>query len=228
MDFHLQSSSPCIDHSTTLTYARYDYDSVKRPQGLTYDMGAFEYFATSLPINLLYFNARLIQKTALLTWITASEQSNKLFIIQHSTDGIHFITIGNMNGNGTSNRQNNYEFTDNHPVKNRINYYRIIQVDINGQSTASNIIALNFEDKKFNLALYPNPAQNNLRVTIPEPGKKLSMKIFDVSGKMQWSNVYYKSSSLVNIDISRLGKGTYELIVIMENGIRKSITFIKH
>ncbi|MEO6288891.1 MAG: T9SS type A sorting domain-containing protein [Ginsengibacter sp.] len=225
-DFHLKLGSPFIDVSTTLAYANYDYDSIKRPQGLAYDMGAFEY-AASLPISLLYFNGRISQQTAILTWATDSEQNNKLFNIQHSTDGIHYTTIGNVNGSGTTNSQHNYEFTDNHPVPDSINYYRIVQVDINGQSNASNIIALHFEDRNFNLVFYPNPAQNNLLVKVPDQEKKLLMKIFDVSGKMQWSKSYYNTSSLVNIDISRLGKGAYELVVIMDNGIRKTATFIK-
>ena len=226
LDFHLKSSSPCIDASSTLAYANYDYDSIKRPQGLAYDMGAFEYTTSILPVSLLYFNARAIQRNALLTWITAVEQNNKFFIIQHSTDGIHFITLGNVNGHGNSNTQNSYEFTDGHPTPDIINYYRILQVDFDGQSNASNIVALSFEES-FTLALYPNPAQNNLRVSIPAPGKKLDMKIIDMSGKVHWSNIFYKSSPLINIDISRLGKGAYQLVVIMENGNRKSTTFIK-
>jgi hypothetical protein len=43
-DFHLKSTSPCINTSITLPYVLTDYDSISRPQGTGYDMGAYEFF----------------------------------------------------------------------------------------------------------------------------------------------------------------------------------------
>lgn len=226
LDLHLQPSSPCIDASTTLAYSAYDYDSVKRPQGIAYDIGAFEY-AGSLPVTLLDFEGRIIQTTAVLSWTTSSEQNNKLFDIQHSTDGIHFTTIGNVNGNGTSNQQHNYEFTDAHPALDYINYYRLLQVDVDGQFNLSKVIALHFESSFVNMALYPNPAHNYLLVSVPANGQKLTMKIFDVTGRMHWSDLYNNPSALINIDISRLGKGIYQLVIENSNGKRNSLSFMK-
>lgn len=44
-DFHLLSSSPCIDKGKTTYKTMKDFDGVIRPQGSGYDVGAFEYFA---------------------------------------------------------------------------------------------------------------------------------------------------------------------------------------
>jgi hypothetical protein len=41
-DFHLTSGSP-IDKGTTLKLVPYDKDLVSRPQGASYDFGAYEY-----------------------------------------------------------------------------------------------------------------------------------------------------------------------------------------
>jgi len=41
-NFQLQSHSICIDNGTDVS-VKYDYENVKRPQGLGYDIGAFEY-----------------------------------------------------------------------------------------------------------------------------------------------------------------------------------------
>jgi parallel beta-helix repeat protein len=41
-DFHLQSTSPAINAGTTLTEVAKDFDGVSRPQGGSYDIGAFE------------------------------------------------------------------------------------------------------------------------------------------------------------------------------------------
>lgn len=48
-DFHLQSSSPAIDHGTTLAAVTTDTDGVMRPQGSAYDIGAYEFGSGTTP-----------------------------------------------------------------------------------------------------------------------------------------------------------------------------------
>ncbi|MBS1632785.1 MAG: T9SS type A sorting domain-containing protein [Bacteroidetes bacterium] len=49
-DFHLLSGSPGINSGKTLEYVKTDFDSITRPQGTAYDMGAYEFqTVTSLP-----------------------------------------------------------------------------------------------------------------------------------------------------------------------------------
>src|SRR5262249_44758402 len=42
-DYHLQAGSVCIDNGTATNALNDDFDGVTRPQGLGYDMGAFEF-----------------------------------------------------------------------------------------------------------------------------------------------------------------------------------------
>jgi hypothetical protein len=42
-DFHLQSNSPAINAGQTLPSVTVDFEGTTRPQGLGYDIGAFEY-----------------------------------------------------------------------------------------------------------------------------------------------------------------------------------------
>lgn len=42
-DYHLQSSSPCVDTGVMMTQATQDIEDIIRPQGLGSDMGAYEY-----------------------------------------------------------------------------------------------------------------------------------------------------------------------------------------
>jgi PKD repeat protein len=46
-NFHLQSSSPCIDVGTSVSQVNDDYDSESRPQGPAFDIGADEYAGTT-------------------------------------------------------------------------------------------------------------------------------------------------------------------------------------
>ena len=43
LNFHLNASSPMIDAGRTLSRVTHDYNGVSRPQGVAYDLGAFEY-----------------------------------------------------------------------------------------------------------------------------------------------------------------------------------------
>jgi hypothetical protein len=46
-DFRLQSTSPAINAGATLPYVTDDHDDTSRPQGIAFDIGAFEYLTAS-------------------------------------------------------------------------------------------------------------------------------------------------------------------------------------
>jgi hypothetical protein len=41
-DFHLKNNSPCIDSGTSISAPLFDIEGTRRPQGLDFDMGAYE------------------------------------------------------------------------------------------------------------------------------------------------------------------------------------------
>jgi len=49
-DYHLQSSSPCIDAGTSLNAPASDFEGITRPQGAGFDIGAYEY-SNGMEIN---------------------------------------------------------------------------------------------------------------------------------------------------------------------------------
>lgn len=44
LDFHIQENSPCIDNAIDSRTPEYDFDMYERPQGIGYDIGAYEYY----------------------------------------------------------------------------------------------------------------------------------------------------------------------------------------
>jgi hypothetical protein len=50
LNAYLQSSSPAINAGLTISGVTNDYAGTTRPQGAAYDIGAYEYFGTSVPI----------------------------------------------------------------------------------------------------------------------------------------------------------------------------------
>ena len=79
----------------------------------------------------------------MLKWETASEINNDYFIIERSRSAEGFESIGKVPGANNSEQIRYYSFTDHKPWEG-INYYRLTQVDFDGERTSSYIIALNF------------------------------------------------------------------------------------
>lgn len=130
--------------------------------------GATDNFVTeipaALPVALTSFEATLIAEDALLTWQTATEENNAGFEIQKSIDGEHFTTIDFVRGQGTTYRTTDYHYWD-RSVQMGVNYYRLKQVDHNGEYTYSHIVSVRRLTTQANEPfLHPNPATSEVRV----------------------------------------------------------------
>ena len=101
-----------------------------------------------LPIELMSFEGEHNYKSELneLKWITASEANNDRFEIYSSIDGEFWEMIGTVNGAGNSNINQYYKF--NHRPNHDLIYYRLKQIDFNGNSEYSNIISISKKEDK--------------------------------------------------------------------------------
>ena len=95
-----------------------------------------------LPIELtLLYGICVDENTVELRWQTASETNNSHFVILRSFDGVHFEEIGTVAGAGTTTEMHNYEYYDTDD-NNGIVYYKLRQVDYDGNYTDSKVIAV--------------------------------------------------------------------------------------
>jgi len=118
-----------------------------------HDIGSRD-VAAPLPVELISFRGKSTLEGTLLTWQTATEKNNEGFEIEHSIDGRTWDNIGFTYGNGTSNELNSYEFIHELPVSG-INYYRLKQIDFDGQFEYSHIVnvELGITNYEFSLIL---------------------------------------------------------------------------
>lgn len=98
-----------------------------------------------LPIELLSFTGEPYNNNVMLEWSTASEYNNDYFFIEKSTDGYQWSKISQVEATGNSTVTMNYMVFDTEPKKG-INYYRLTQVDFDGQYETFNPIAVNIID----------------------------------------------------------------------------------
>ena len=138
-------------------------------------MGAFSQYGiaqslTPLPVELLYLTAEPQKNSILVKWATASETINKGFEIQRSENPPEFKAVGWMPGYGTTNVTQEYKFNDTDVEKNVPYYYRLKQIDNNGQFEFSETVMALLTGKGYSFLVLPNPYINstNLSVTLSE------------------------------------------------------------
>ncbi|QES90269.1 T9SS type A sorting domain-containing protein [Rhizosphaericola mali] len=173
--------------------------------------------ATSpLPVRLLNFSGTLNTNNISLNWSTASEINNKGFYVERSSNGtdFHYLSFINTKAvNGNSDKFINYEYTDNYILGNTL-YYRLKQVDFDGNIDYSNIISLLNPNHPSSVRVFPNPASSTINVYNTHPGYKI--QIIDMAGKIlkiENSNEYSQK-----IDVSKLASGIYYLRILDESG----------
>lgn len=87
-----------------------------------------------LPVELASFNATCGSNSIMVSWTTASENNNSYFVLERTKDLITWEIVTTVNSlNGNSNVPQNYNFEDH--VYDGTFYYRLNQVDINGDAT---------------------------------------------------------------------------------------------
>jgi hypothetical protein len=177
----------------------------------------------ALPVSLLSFTAQKNRNTVVLNWATSSEQNNKGFEVQRSSDGINFNRIGWVDGVGNSSSLQNYSFTDAAPAKGK-NFYRLNQVDIDGKAKLSAIRKIDF-NSPFDITIYPNPATDVLNVQV---SKNISgIKIVDAQGKLIWQQENNTGLLSIPVSVQKLTAGLYILEVSDAAGNKQMKKFIK-
>lgn len=159
-----------------------------------------------LPLTWLSFTATKQNQTALLQWATTREQNTRNFTVQHSANGINWASIGVQPAKGSSTGSNQYSYEHSKPIMG-LNYYRILQTDMDNRSSYSVIKPLKFTKTAEDFFLLGNPVTNNmLAVQVNAP---ISLALYTADGKLMWQQQV--NAGTKTIDVSRYAKGTYLL-----------------
>lgn len=169
---------------------------------------------TPLPVELLSFEGVALEGQIKLTWKTALEINNERFQIEKSLDESFWSTIGNVDGAGNSTQLNIYDFSDLYPEKG-IQFYRLKQIDFNGQHEYSPIISVDFNRIGSSTILYPNPNDGELHIGLEEAPSEILVRIIDLRGVIVHSQKLESGSQ--TIDISVLPDKIYNVEIIVNN-----------
>jgi hypothetical protein len=170
----------------------------------------------TVPVELVSFSGTAMQEGIKLNWSTASELNNLGFEVERSMDENGFITIGFVNGVGTSTETHYYSFIDRSHFENKSRIqYRLKQVDFDGSFEYSNLIEVEvYAPLAFKLDQnYPNPFNPSTKIeyTIPTDGYT-ELKVYDIMGNSITtlvSETKPAGSYEVDFDASDIPSGVY-------------------
>jgi hypothetical protein len=107
-----------------------------------------------LPVEFSDFSGKYFDSYNIISWTTTTETENKKFILERSSDAHTFQEIYSVSGAGNSSEVHQYHFRDFKFRLNETNYYRLKQIDQNGEFTISNIIAINNQEDKAAISVH--------------------------------------------------------------------------
>ncbi|MBL0337122.1 MAG: T9SS type A sorting domain-containing protein [Chitinophagaceae bacterium] len=159
-----------------------------------------------LPVALVNFTGKInADKTGTLQWKMETEIGVDHYILEKSTDGLHFTDLGLAYPNSLNNGV--YNITD-PSLSNGVNYYRLRIEKGNGDYVYSAVVALSLRSG-LSVTVYPNPVKDE--VTIQQIGNihNTTIQLVDIRGhliqQIQLTGPVYK------LNMSKLSSGIYFL-----------------
>jgi len=190
-----------------------------------------------LPVELTSFTASVIGSKVKLNWQTATEINNYGFEIERASLSASPLQvwekIGFVNGNGNSNSQKSYSFTDENISTGKYSY-RLKQIDNDGTFEFSSTIEVDLGiPKEFQLSQnYPNPfnPMTKIHYTLPVEAQ-VTLQLYSITGELLESLVSENQTTgsyTIDFDGSNYASGTYIYRLVANDFVQtKKMTLIK-
>jgi hypothetical protein len=163
---------------------------------------------SALPVTFTSFKGRVDGDKAELTWTTAEEINNSHFDIERSANGQGYAKIGSVRGSGAG----SYQFTDNGPLS-AVNYYRLKQVDVDGQATYTRALVLRKDLGEIIARAAPSPFTSFINLSYKlQKSENIRIRLVDQAGRVvkTYNTRGGTGVNTINLNgLDNLPKGTY-------------------
>ncbi len=170
-----------------------------------------------LPVNLINFSGKQLNEHVHLTWKTANEKDFSHFEVQKSNNAKEFGSMSTVKSKQTG----IYNLVDYFPTEG-VNYYRLKMVDLDGTTSFSKTVNINFE-KNSSFVSVENPAHNK-EILVFTNLDKPEFSLFTSLGYKADISIINQINNRFVIKIKNNSAGIYYLnIVSNEKSITKKV-----
>jgi hypothetical protein len=184
----------------------------------------------TLPVRLIGFSGSFRNGQTLLSWTTENEVNFDHYDVERSVNANEFVAIGAKQAQAGNASKLNYSYTDDLSASNdKVFYYRLRMVDIDGKFSYSNTIMVRKDQSSVKgILLSPNPVTGNGAVTIrisTESKKNIEVRVIDATGKLVLKQQNQVAEGLNSISINNQGRlqpGIYTVQIMADDEILSS------
>ncbi|MGN6532490.1 MAG: T9SS type A sorting domain-containing protein [Ginsengibacter sp.] len=173
-----------------------------------------------MPVELTSFAAHNKGTGVSLDWSTSQEINNSYFQVEKSINGTDWTILAKVNGAGNSQTVKNYNAFDANPTSG-INYYRLKQVDFDGNFKYSRTVTIKADGPKTAISILTNPFHGTLSVNFNSASSQMgSARLMDITGKQVISESWSVPGGIVKKDFSTgsIPQGMYILTIRNNSG----------
>ena len=184
-----------------------------------------------LPVSFTNVTAKAEANQTVILWETAIENNNNYFEIEKSTNGQLWTKIGMVHGKATSSIPTDYSFSD--PViQTGTAFYRIMQVDLDGRRSYSEIASVTRTHEHFKAKVYPNPVDASSVISFyTDHDDEVKFTLIDIGGRTVKTDVWPVFKGTNELSLARfpeMHKGHYVLhLISSKTGYSASIKLLK-
>ena len=168
-------------------------------------------------VEIVNFTGEQVGEQVVLKWTTSIQPDDEFFEVQvadNYTNGadVEFLVIGTVNGFGTTTQP--YIFNDTRPGKKGQKYYRLKQVNANGDFTFSPVLMVDYDVQKNEI--FPNPFTDKVNIVYEsEEETVIDLILSDNNGR-----IVQQLTSDVQI-------GTQEVQILIEQELPSGMYFLR-
>ncbi len=182
-----------------------------------FKIGSINNTTTPLPIELISFSGESIGHMVELSWQTLTEINNNFFDLYCNQK-----LIGSVSGNGNSNTLNKYSFLHDSPSEG-VNYYKLKQVDYNGNHTFYPPIAVECKINADELKI--RVFDNSIYLEGLTKNHDYYLTINNVNGQVIFSHKFTTGNSKYTITCDFLKKSRFYILSLLNISSKQ---FINH
>lgn len=168
---------------------------------------------TIMPVVWSHAYATIVEEHIEIQWGTHQEINNNFFQVMRANPIGGWTEIGRVQAKGQSEELKTYSFNDNSPFQGS-NLYKIVQVDLDGQRSESEVVSVDFNTETSLEWKYctPSPTRDQLSIAflsgIEGP---VHLQLINSSGAKVWdkSIAALSGSNELEVDMHSLPSGMY-------------------